>query len=185
MNVIVASTDVVAADATACRIMGIDPYTIFHIKNAEERGLGCIKNIEIIGEDINTIKRKFKYPHSISKKLKFKLFDFAMDFTARLKGTTEEERAYRVIMNLMNTMPVIDKNECQSCKRCIVICPHDAITNNIEIRYEKCKKCMVCMEACPYHAIKSSGIPILDATKDICICVLRVITKAFTGRLYK
>ena len=32
MDLIIASRDVVAADATACRIMGINPYEIQHIK---------------------------------------------------------------------------------------------------------------------------------------------------------
>ncbi|UCD44872.1 MAG: DUF362 domain-containing protein [Candidatus Bathyarchaeota archaeon] len=37
---IVASNDVVAADAVACRLMGYDPMDIVHIKKAHEEGLG-------------------------------------------------------------------------------------------------------------------------------------------------
>lgn len=37
---IVASNDVVAADAVACRLMGYNPMDIVHIKKAHEEGLG-------------------------------------------------------------------------------------------------------------------------------------------------
>ncbi len=37
---VIASNDVVAADAIACRLMGYDPFSILHIKKAHERGLG-------------------------------------------------------------------------------------------------------------------------------------------------
>jgi uncharacterized protein (DUF362 family) len=37
---VIASNDVVAADAVACQIMGYDPLSIIHIKRAHEKGLG-------------------------------------------------------------------------------------------------------------------------------------------------
>ncbi len=37
---VVASNDVVAADAIACQLMGYDPFSILHIKKAHEEGLG-------------------------------------------------------------------------------------------------------------------------------------------------
>jgi len=46
---IVASNDVVAADAVACRLMGYDPFEIDHIKKAHETGLG---NANITLEDL-------------------------------------------------------------------------------------------------------------------------------------
>ena len=59
MNLIIAGKDVVATDATACRIMGFDPKEVAHIRMANERGLGDIDNIEILGEPIDTVMRKF------------------------------------------------------------------------------------------------------------------------------
>lgn len=59
MNLIIAGKDVVATDATACRIMGFDPKEVAHIRMANERGLGDIDNIEILGEPIDTVTRKF------------------------------------------------------------------------------------------------------------------------------
>ena len=184
MDLIIASRDVVAADATACRIMGINPYEIQHIKIAEERGFGNANNIEIVGEDISNVKRKFSYPLSNFKRIKYKILDFGMDFASHLGGTTEEKRAYEVITKLMRTKPVISK-ECRKCQRCIGACPVGAIDNNLAIDYRKCKACMICVEASPFHAIKSKEISLLLAIAEMTICVLRVASKAIRGKLYK
>ena len=37
---VIASNDVVAADAVACQLMGYDPFNIIHLKRAHEEGLG-------------------------------------------------------------------------------------------------------------------------------------------------
>ena len=37
---VIASTDVVAADAVACQVMGYDPFDVIHLKRAHEEGLG-------------------------------------------------------------------------------------------------------------------------------------------------
>ncbi|MDO8684245.1 MAG: DUF362 domain-containing protein [Armatimonadota bacterium] len=57
MNVVLAGEDPVAVDATASRAIGVDPVNIYsgtlnesHIKRANERGLGEITNIEVIGD---------------------------------------------------------------------------------------------------------------------------------------
>jgi len=46
---VIASNDVVAADAVACRLMGYDPFEIDHIKKAHQKGLG---NAKILLEDL-------------------------------------------------------------------------------------------------------------------------------------
>jgi uncharacterized protein (DUF362 family) len=60
MNLIIAGTDTVATDATACRVMGIDPHEIKHIRKAHEKGLGNIDDIQVIGEKLETVTRPFK-----------------------------------------------------------------------------------------------------------------------------
>ncbi len=51
-NVILASADQVAIDATAAKLMGLDPLSIKFIRLAHERGLGCgdPRQIEIVGD---------------------------------------------------------------------------------------------------------------------------------------
>ncbi|MDO8585918.1 MAG: DUF362 domain-containing protein [Armatimonadota bacterium] len=57
MGCVIAGTDPVAVDATASRAMGVDPAGIYagtlaesHIKRAHERGLGEMKDIEVVGD---------------------------------------------------------------------------------------------------------------------------------------
>jgi uncharacterized protein (DUF362 family) len=60
MNLIIAGTDTVAADATACRVMGIDPHEIKHIRRAYEKGLGNIDDVQVMGEKLDAATRPFK-----------------------------------------------------------------------------------------------------------------------------
>jgi uncharacterized protein (DUF362 family) len=59
MNLIIAGTDVVATDATACRVMGIHPYEIKHIRKAFEKGLGK-SEAQVVGEKLDAVTRAFK-----------------------------------------------------------------------------------------------------------------------------
>jgi uncharacterized protein (DUF362 family) len=59
MNLIIAGIDPVATDATACRVMDINPYDIKHIRRAYEKGLGS-SEAQILGEKLETVKRAFK-----------------------------------------------------------------------------------------------------------------------------
>ena len=62
MDLLVAGRDIVAVDATACRVMGIEPTEIYHIKRAHERGLGEIDEarINVVGAKVEGVKRRFK-----------------------------------------------------------------------------------------------------------------------------
>ncbi|MCK5670653.1 DUF362 domain-containing protein [Candidatus Bathyarchaeota archaeon] len=59
MDTIIASVDPVAADATAARCIGIDPETIDHVRWLHEAGLGEISDIEVIGDGIESVYRKW------------------------------------------------------------------------------------------------------------------------------
>jgi uncharacterized protein (DUF362 family) len=59
MNLIIAGTDVVATDATACRVMGINPYEIKHTRKAFEKGLGK-SEAQVVGEKLDAVTRAFK-----------------------------------------------------------------------------------------------------------------------------
>jgi uncharacterized protein (DUF362 family) len=59
MDLIIAGTDPVATDSTACRIMGFDPHEISHVRKAYERGLGNIDDIQVLGERLEDVTRPF------------------------------------------------------------------------------------------------------------------------------
>jgi uncharacterized protein (DUF362 family) len=59
MDTVIASTDVVAADAVASRIMGFDPERIDHIRWADDSGLGSM-NPEVVGDSVESVKKNFE-----------------------------------------------------------------------------------------------------------------------------
>ena len=61
-NVFLASSDQVAIDAVAAKLMGFDPMSIKFIRLAHEEGLGCgnTRDIEIVGEDISNVNWHFE-----------------------------------------------------------------------------------------------------------------------------
>jgi uncharacterized protein (DUF362 family) len=60
MDTIIASVDSVAADATAARCIGIDPYTIDHVRWLHEAGMGEITDIEVVGDGIDAVYQKWE-----------------------------------------------------------------------------------------------------------------------------
>ena len=62
MDLIIAGKDPVATDATGCRVMGINPEEIYHIKRAYEKGFGEIDEarIKIVGNKLKEVTRKFR-----------------------------------------------------------------------------------------------------------------------------
>ena len=61
LGVIIIGTDPVAVDSVGCRLMGIDPMEVKHLKLAHEMGLGSI-DPGIIGDPLKDWARKFKRP---------------------------------------------------------------------------------------------------------------------------
>jgi hypothetical protein len=66
-NVILASSDSVAIDAIAARLMGFDPMSIPFLRMADERGLGVARpaDIELAGDDISNDNFGFQTRRSL------------------------------------------------------------------------------------------------------------------------
>ena len=62
MDLIIAGKDPVATDATSCRVMGINPEEIYHIRRASEKGFGEVDEakIELVGNRIKEVMRIFR-----------------------------------------------------------------------------------------------------------------------------
>ena len=65
-NVILASSDQVAIDAVAAKLMGFDPLSLKYIRLAHDQGLGVgdPRDIEIVGDDISGVNWNFKVEHN-------------------------------------------------------------------------------------------------------------------------
>jgi uncharacterized protein (DUF362 family) len=61
MNLVIAGTDPVAADAVGAAVMGISPTDVRHLVLAEKQGLGTcnLEKITVLGEPIEKVSRKF------------------------------------------------------------------------------------------------------------------------------
>ncbi|MBS7620564.1 DUF362 domain-containing protein [Candidatus Bathyarchaeota archaeon] len=69
MDLVIAGTDPVAVDAVGAAVMGVSPTEVEHLVLAEKKGLGTcqLEKIEVIGEPIEKVKRKFR--RSITSKI--------------------------------------------------------------------------------------------------------------------
>ena len=59
MDTIIAGTDVVATDATACHVMGFAPEEVNHIAWGHQSGIGDMENVEVVGDGVDAVHRVF------------------------------------------------------------------------------------------------------------------------------
>ncbi len=71
MGVLVMGADLVAVDATCCRLMGMDPHRIAYLMLGKQKKLGRLEESEIpqIGESITAKAQPFELPPKIDKLL--------------------------------------------------------------------------------------------------------------------
>jgi len=143
-GVILASSDAVALDAVATKIVGFNPMDIYTTFHAHNRGLGTgrIEDIEVIGERIQDVQLKnFKHSAIAIGLLRRKLPSFL----------------YAYFQNHLALTPEVRKENCTVCLECIEICPVNAVELHEELVWIKkkgCIQCMCCHEVCRYNAIK-------------------------------
>jgi len=142
------SADPVACDATACRIISLNPDFVPTCRFGNNSGLGTYddKNIEIVGDSIESVRdNSFR----VVRKPAVSLDGIGM--TAEIKS-------------FLLPKPVINKINCSRCGRCVEICPVDpkALSWPAERKekdlppvynYRKCIRCFCCQEICPFKAI--------------------------------
>jgi Pyruvate/2-oxoacid:ferredoxin oxidoreductase delta subunit len=146
LNVLLLSADPVALDATACRIIDINPEIVPTAKLGEKANLGTyhLENIEIAGDSLASfIDKKFK-----------------VNRTAPVSN--KGNRVMSFIKNKITPRPVIDKTKCTHCGTCVKMCPvepkavnwvNDDKTKPPKHYYDRCIRCYCCQETCPEEAI--------------------------------
>lgn len=141
------STDPVALDAVACRIIDMNPDYVPTCRIGQRAGLGTCSfhNIEIVGDPVEEfIDKTFKVVR------KPPLF---------AKG----EGIIRHINNILMPRPTISPSLCTKCGDCIKMCPVEPKTLSWaggkkseeppEYNYSRCIRCFCCQETCPQKAI--------------------------------
>lgn len=147
LNVMLFSSDPVALDATACRIINMDPEIVPTSVPGEAGGLGTYheENIELLGESLGS----FYTP------------DFDIDRSPVIPVTGGWVRT--IIKNRITPRPVIERTTCTSCGTCIEMCPvvpkavnwkqGDSGSQPPVYNYSRCIRCCCCQEVCPEGAI--------------------------------
>jgi len=141
LGLILASRDAVALDSVLALLMGLKPEQILTTKEAARRKLGesDVRSIEIIGEDLKSLKIK----------------PFILPATSALMKVAQP--FLDIAKNFIKFCPQVNKKKCNLCGGCLTVCPAAAISIKFEailIDYKKCFSCFCCQEACPQGAIR-------------------------------
>jgi uncharacterized protein (DUF362 family)/NAD-dependent dihydropyrimidine dehydrogenase PreA subunit len=135
---LLASSDCVALDSAACKLIGFDDDEVLHLIKANNRGLGYsdFREIQIVGDAIGDSFRKFKKPRIQGGNIPTLLMDMAFYFYKR--------------------EPFVAGDLCIACGYCKNVCPTSAVTieEHAIIDQKKCIECFCCYEVCPQEAIE-------------------------------
>src|SRR4030042_923220 len=146
LNVLLFSSDQVAMDATACRIINLDPEVVPTATLGEKAGLGTCHsdNIELVGESIDSF------------------VDSDFDVIRTPPEHANRSRIRALIKNRLSERPAINKGLCNLCGLCVKMCPVDP--KAVDWRkgdhsrpptydYDLCIRCYCCQESCPEGAV--------------------------------
>ena len=137
---ILISTDPVAMDVIASKMIGLNIENVPILIRAKEReqGEGDLSKIEILGD--------------------YKKIPLLKDFKLPRKLKNIKEGNYKIlikVIDFLKTRPMINQKICKKCNMCVESCPVCAIDKETKIiDYSKCIECMCCHELCLHKAVE-------------------------------
>ena len=146
MNVLLFSTDPVALDATASRMINLNPLYVPTTLVGGQTGAGTFneEEIEIVGDTLKD----------------FICMDFNVERTP--VKTVKKNSVNTFLKNRLIAKPVIIEDKCTQCGTCVHSCPvegkainwlNEDKTKAPVYDYKKCIRCYCCQEMCPESAI--------------------------------
>jgi len=137
---ILISTDPLALDTVAAKMIGLDIKDIPILNAARVRNIGNseLENIQVLGD--------YSYPPEL------KGFKLPKRFNSKKK---QNYKALIKVIDFLKTRPKIKLSLCKQCNMCVESCPVQAINKDTKvIDYSKCIECMCCHELCRYKAVE-------------------------------
>jgi len=146
LGVLLFSTDPIALDSIACKIIDMDPTLLPTSEPGERAGLGTYHydNIEVIGENVEAF------------------IDKNFEIIRKPPVSTTSGRMRTFIKNRICPRLTIDKMLCTNCGTCVELCPvtpkavdwHDGDEFKApSFNYDYCIRCYCCQEFCPEGAV--------------------------------
>lgn len=136
---IIASTDPVAVDFVALKMVGVDGRSSPMISRAIKLGIGSIDELEVIGQ--MAFIGSFKLPMTTM-------------VPEGIVGTVVNRIACYFISR---RYPFLEAKKCSGCGICVKQCGAGALKverGNPVVHYGRCIRCYCCMEICPQSAWK-------------------------------
>ena len=144
LGVLLFSTDPVALDAIACRLMALDTAFVPTIAAAVRTGLGVGNpdGIDCVGDPVGD------------------LVDHTFNVVRAAPVRFRPDGILRHVKRFFLPRPVIRTRECTRCGRCATVCPVNppALVHPVKAKppvydYHSCIRCYCCQEVCPSKAI--------------------------------
>lgn len=157
LQVLVAGHDSLAVDLACCKLVGVKPRAIPHLKLALEQ-LGYPLWTQV-GEEVDVIKQ-FRLPEQ--KALYRFIFWLMYPLDYPYSWIAERGKHFCTTLystGLVGTRPQINESDCTRCGICVQTCPLPDVINlkTLAVNYKVCQRCLLCYEACPENAISVKG----------------------------
>ncbi len=146
LGILLFSSDPVALDSVACRIIDLDPAFVPTSEAGERAGLGTYQqqNIEVVGDNIESFVTK------------------NFDVVRKPPVSVPSGFMRTFLRNQICPRPTIDETLCTNCGTCVKLCPvkPKAVdwyagdeSRPPTFKYDRCIRCYCCQELCPEGAV--------------------------------
>jgi uncharacterized protein (DUF362 family)/Pyruvate/2-oxoacid:ferredoxin oxidoreductase delta subunit len=154
---IVAGDNLLAVDRFCCKLMGIDPESIDHIKIASNYKPKSEKVWHLLGDPLGR-EQYVQQKNNLKKIINRKIYKSAYAIDIFLNRFLKNKSIIPWMHYYFGIRPVIKKKLCDSCGKCINACPINAIDHEYKRIKSNCRhlRCLRCLDACPVSAIKIS-----------------------------
>ncbi|HEX6478231.1 MAG TPA: DUF362 domain-containing protein [Ktedonobacteraceae bacterium] len=157
LQVLVAGRDSLAVDLACCKLVGIKPRAVPHLRLAlEQFGSPAWRQV---GEEVGVIKQ-FRLPEQ--KALYRFIFWLMYPLDYLYSWIAERGKHFCTTLystGLVGTRPQINEDRCTRCGVCVQACPLPDVIDlkTLAVNYKTCQRCLLCYEACPENAISVKG----------------------------